>query len=147
MSTKWLSNVMSIQQSVTKRGDADSCDVMSLNYMLQIYPSLGFNYHWNLRNPMWSLKEKDDIWPPMIFFELLTPILKLKIIIFFITNCRLDGTIPSRSHSQTLYVELEMPTIGPNTFTNNIVFSVTYYLDLRNPITIYYISHFLPRKV
>ena len=31
--------------------------------------------------------------------------------------------------------------------TLNIVFSVTYYLELHNAITIYCISHFLPTKV
>ena len=111
-STKWLGNVMSIQRFVTKRGEAIMCAMMSSNYMLRIYPSRGFNYHQSLRNPMWSLKEKYDLWPPMTIW-VLTPILKVNILVFFITNCKLDGTIPSQSHGQTFYVELEMPMVGP----------------------------------
>ena len=32
-------------------------------------------------------------------------------------------------------------------FTQNVIFSVTYYLDLRNAIIVYRASHFLPTMV
>ena len=145
-STKWLGNVMYIQRSVTKRRDANMCAMMSIRYMLRIYPSRGFN-------PMWLSSEFEKSYvitqrerkslTSYDFFEYWTPILKLNILVVFITNCKPDGTIPSRSHGSNFLCGVG----NVHGRTNNIVCSVTYYMDFRDPRTIYYISHFLLAKV
>ena len=53
----------------------------------------------------------------------------------------------SSSYNQYFYEHVAIAMVGNLYATLNIVYSVTYYLELCNHMTIYNVSHLLPTKV
>ena len=91
---------------------------MRLDYVLKIFLPFQVQYFTHLGGHMLSwLKRKGIFTLTSYNVCILYLIQKLVVTIFMIRDCQPDETIPDPIQQPNLFVELEVLTIGPHTFT------------------------------